>query len=247
MPDKIANFFSFIDKKKQQIDNDIAKGHNPSILLLCLLDTLSLYAFSTETDSRKRFIRLIDTYSDWVDKNRISLIQLQCLLDRIRIPSAKYDELCKEVGARISKWENGRINRSSEVDPLLDEFNKYRDGLTDRLISAARYPSLLWVMRNRLVHSFVMPGDGVDISDDKSTPYYIGGYHSIEALKKKDLSWGLVISPEVISSLMKSCADNLRAHFEKHSINPDERLPLTECWFSDRDIKSLRNLIEKRS
>jgi hypothetical protein len=247
--DAIQGFFTITDQKIQQFDTEITNGHEPYILLLALLDTLSLYAFPDETDNRKRFIKLIDNYSNWNDKDRISLIQLQFLLKRIIIPlSEKYTELVKEVETRINKWQNGRVYRSLEVDPLLSEFNQYKDGLTDHLIHFVRYPSLLYVMRNWLVHTFSKPGAGIDFSSDKSSSYYHGMYHNIEALKKNDVSqksWELVIPPQVVLSIIKECSKNLRKYFEENSINPDKRVIFTECWASDRDIKGLENRIKK--
>ncbi|MFH1231356.1 MAG: hypothetical protein V1709_07670 [Planctomycetota bacterium] len=237
----ITRFFSDVDQKIQQLDNEIKNGHEPFILLLSLIDTLSFYAFPKETDNRKRFIKLIDNYSNWGDKDRISLIQLQCLFKKIIIPSSKkHDELSKEVETRISKWTNWEIYCSSEVDPLLSDFNQYKDGLTDHLINAARYSSLLWVMRNWLVHTLSKPpGCGPNIINDKSTPYYIGTIGT--------KSWTLVIPPQVILSIIKECSKNLQKYFEEKSINPYKQVIFTECWFSDREIKSLANKVKRRS
>lgn len=248
--DDVTTFFSFIDQKIQQLDNEITNGHDPSILLLSLLDTLSLFAYPNEYDNKKRFIKLIDNYSDWQDKNRISLIQLQHLLKRIKISSLKYDELCKKVNSRIDQWENGRVYRAADVDLSITELNKYRDGQTDCLIDVTRYPVLLWLLRNWLVHSFIKPGFGMDVSSDKTTPYYHGMYHSIEAMNNNDKSqktWELVISPQLVLNLIKSSAQNLQIYFRKNSINPYDRSPFAECWFSDRDVKSLANRVKRVS
>ncbi|MEW6026696.1 MAG: hypothetical protein AB1599_05335 [Planctomycetota bacterium] len=234
----ITRFFSSVSRKISQLGDEISKGHDPSILLLALIDTLSFYASPSESSNRKRFINLIDTYSEWEDKDRVSLPQLQHLLNRIKIqiPSQKYTQLTTEVSKRINNWKYGRIYRPSEVDPPAQDLNNYKDNSTEYLINSVRYAELLWVTRNWLVHTFSKPtGFGADIGDVRSSPYYIG------TIGEK--SWTLVIPSQVIYSIVENCSKNLQVYFEKNNINPYDQIPFTECWLSARDIKWLENKI----
>lgn len=238
--DNITRFFSFVNQKIIQLNNEISNGHDSSILLLILLDTLSLYAFPSASNNRKRFVNIIDTYSEWKDKDRVSLSQLQHLIGRIKVrtPSQKYTELITEVIKRINSWEYAKIHRSSDVDPLVKDLNNYIDNLTKYLIHSARYSELLWVMRNWLVHTFSKPtGSSADFSNDKSSPYYIG------TIGEK--SWTLIIPSQVIYSIVKNCSKNLQIYFEKNNIDPYNQISFTECWFSDKDIKWMEDKIKK--
>jgi len=230
--------FRWAAEKRQEIDNKTMSQDSQWLLYLCLLDTLSSWAFPNETDNRKRFIKLITDHSDWEHKDRVSLIQLKYLIERVKIQGhSDHENLSKEVFERISKWEDGKIHRSADVDPLLNEFNSYRNGPIVHLIQAACYPSLLWAMRNWSVHSFRQ--HGFNISDDQTSPYYLGG-HNIDGINKK--YWDLVIPPLSISSLVDNCITKLQNHFKEHSIDPNKQFPLLdECWLSERDIKALRN------
>lgn len=209
---------------------------------MTLLDTLSLYAFPSSSNNRRRFVNLIDTYSEWKDKDRVSIPQLQHLISRIKVqtPPQKYTELITEVTKRIESWEYAKIHRSSEVDPLMKDLNNYVDNLTKYLINSACYSELLWVMRNWPVHTFSKPtGSSADFSNDKSSPYYIG------TIGEK--SWTLIIPSQVISAVVKGCSQNLQAYFENNNIDPYNQILFTECWFSDRDIKWLEDKIKKSS
>ncbi|MBU6392374.1 MAG: hypothetical protein KGQ83_09070, partial [Planctomycetes bacterium] len=71
--------FKWASGKKDEIDKGVVANDSKYTLLLSLLDTLSSWAFPNEKDNRKRFIKLIDEYSDWKLKDRVSLVQLQYL------------------------------------------------------------------------------------------------------------------------------------------------------------------------
>ncbi|MBI4834752.1 MAG: hypothetical protein HY811_08050 [Planctomycetes bacterium] len=234
--------FKWASEKKDEINKGIIANDSKYTLLLSLLDTLSTWAFPHEKDNRKRFVKLIDEYSDWNLKDRISLVQLQYLMEKIKIQDQPdYDKLNKDVSGRLSKWEYGKVHRSADVDPLLSDFDRYKNDLIRPLIQAVRYPFLLWVMRNWSVHSFRQ--HGFNISSDQSSPYYLGGSDINDRNKNY---WILTIPPLVISSLIDNCATKLKEYFKKHPIDPDKQIPLLDnCWLSVRDTKSLQNKIDR--
>lgn len=116
----INSFFGWLTDRREKIDN--LPEHFCRILLLSLLDTLSRCAFPQESSNRKRFVCLIDCYSEWEHKDYVSLPQLRYLLHKTN----ECQDLKVEVESRISKWFKGRILRPSEADPLVEEFDQFK-------------------------------------------------------------------------------------------------------------------------
>jgi hypothetical protein len=220
----INDFFEWIEDRRKEIDKLLQ--HLRRILLLSLLDTLSKCAFPKEKKNRKRFMDLIDQYSCWKYKDYVSLPQLRHLL----LEAEGCEDLKKEVETRISKWPHGRILWPNEVDPHLNELDRFRCGIWKEQIERARYPSLLWQMRNLAVHEFKSPGKGWAISNDNSSPYYHGYLDDKGALK----SWELYIPCEVISQIVLTCLGNLKAKFEQKGFDPydDDHFKFGSSWYS---------------
>ena len=78
----IDQFFGQVENLKRQIDG-LSQEHFCRILLFSLLDALSKCAFPEEKRfgaNKRRFVQLIDRYSDWKHKDRVSLPQLKKLI-----------------------------------------------------------------------------------------------------------------------------------------------------------------------
>ncbi|MCP4259556.1 MAG: hypothetical protein GY774_18905 [Planctomycetes bacterium] len=222
--ENIKSFFGWVVDQRKTIDK--LPEHFRRILLLVLLDTLSKCAFPKERKNRKRFVDLIDHYSDWKYKDYVSLTQLRHLL----LETEGCEDLKSEVETRISKWPHGRILLPNEANPHLNELDMFRCGIWHEQIERARYPSLLWRMRNLAVHEFRNPGKGWAITNDNSAPYYHGYLDNTGALE----SWELYISCEVISKILLNSSDKLKAHFEQKRLNPydDSHFKFGSSWYS---------------
>jgi len=219
----IDDFFRWITDQAKEIDK--LPKHFRRILLLSLLDTLSKCAFPKERLNRKRFVKLIDCYSDWEYKDYVSLPQLRYLLFKVE----KCQDLKKEVESRISKWPHGRILRLHEADPRLEDIDRLKYGKCEKLIAKARYAPLLWKMRNSAVHEFRRPGKGWAFSNDNSTPYYHGCLDEKGAFE----SWELCIPCEVISKIVLQCSNRLKSEFEQKGLDPynDEHFKFGSSWY----------------
>jgi len=189
------DFYGWVEDQRKEIDK--LPQHFHRILLLSLLDTLSKCAFPRERKNRKRFVDLIDHYSDCKYKDYVSLPQLRyLLLDETK--EGEYQVLKSEIEGRIKKWPRGNILRPDKADPRLCELSSFVCNKCGELIEKARYASLVWKMRNFAVHEFRSPGKGWAISNDNSTPYYHGYLNDKGALE----SWELYIPCEVISQIV---------------------------------------------
>lgn len=223
--ENINNFFDWIGKTRYNIDQ-LQKEHYRRTLLLSLLDTLSKCAYPNEKKNRERFVRLIDEYSKWEYKDYISLPQLRHLLGQEKSCLLLIDD----INRRIAKWSHGRILRPEEADSQLSELKQFiKCGLCEELVEKARYAPLLWRMRNLAVHEFRKPGKGFSISNDNSTPYYLGFINVQGSLQ----SWELCIPCEVISNIVKKCSDKLKTKFGKEGIDPydDNHFKFGSSWY----------------
>ena len=229
LPQDINTFFNFFAKEKQLIEALPSQQHR-RILLLSILDTLGKCAFPNERSNRKRFLGLIDSFSKWPDKDRISLIQLKYLLDK-SLPQEHLD-LKKEVNDRISKWPYGIILRPAECDPLATDLLKFQNTKNKEMIKKTRYAALLWTIRNFAVHEFRDAGHGIPLSDNNSTPYY----HGFDRLQRdgigyEDETWELYFPWQFISDLVFICLDNLKNYCKDKFINPYDAFNFGPSWF----------------
>jgi len=222
----IESFFKWVADQRGEIDK--LPNHFSRILLLSLLDTLARCARPTEKSNRNRFVNFIDSYSDWVHKDRVSLPQLRYLLSD-EPKAIKCEQLLREVESRLSRWGYGKILRPEEADPLSKDLDRFNQGKCENLIERARYASLLWTMRNFAVHEFRDPGQGWSISDDNTSPYYHGHLNS----PSNQHSWELYIPCEVISMLVLSCSEGLKRCFARETRNPYDSFSFGSSWFSD--------------
>lgn len=223
----IESFFKWVTDQIGEIDK--LPNHFRRILLVSLLDTLARCAYPAEKNNRNRFVNLIDSYSDWIDKDRVSLPQLRYVLSG-EPEAIECRELLREVESRLSRWSYGKILRPEEADPLSKDLDRFKQGKCEKLIERVRYTSLLWTMRNFAVHEFRDPGQGWSISDDNTSPYYHGHLNG----PSNQHSWELYIPCEVISMLVLSCSEGLKRYFERERLNPYDRFNFGSSWFSDQ-------------
>lgn len=219
--ENIKDFFQWVADQQKEINK--LPEHFRRILLSSLLDTLSKCAFPKEKPNWKRFVHLIDYYSEWEHKDYVSLPQLRYLL--LKVQSCQ--NLKREVEERINKWPYGKVLRPDEADPHLNELHRFRCGIWQEQIERARYPSLLWQMRNFAVHEFRSPGRGWAFSDDNTTPYY----HGLLDEKGSFQSWELVIPCEVTSGIVQKCSENLKAEFEQKGLDPYNSFNFGSSWY----------------
>lgn len=235
-----THFFDWVEKTKGQIE--IIEPQNfRRILLLCLMDTLANCAFPNEKRQGLRFVMLIDEYSNWSHKDRVSLIHLKHLLDESNPPECS--ELKGEISRQLLDWPPtgfGSIPWSKDRDPLAKDLVGLCGGKCDKLIEKARYPSLLLEMRHFAVHEFRNVGQSLPDEHDFQEPYY----SAFEYIETRQRSWELNIPTAVISNLVKSCSDELRIYFEKLDMSPFDSFSSKLNWH--RDALSKRGSLAKR-
>jgi hypothetical protein len=149
----------------------------------------------------------------------LSLPQLQYILSK----NNNWIDIRGHIEDRLKKWRYGTILRPEEADPQQVDFIRFINNKNIKLIENARYPVLLWKMRNFAVHEFRRAGQGFPFSNDNSTPYYHG-------IVGSPGSWELVIHTEVISILAHNCSENLKMEFIRERRNPYDSYNCGSAW-----------------
>jgi hypothetical protein len=223
----IDEFFAAVDQEIEAIDRLPSDRHG-NLLMFSLMEMLAGRRFTQQRRNGERFVKLIDDYSEWADRDRVSLVRLLGLIDR-RGPSIELTRLAASARGTIDGLTWARIYPASEVDPFVSEVQcsgTAHDGEARSLIEKARYAPLLWQMRNCLVHELRAPGRGIPLSKHKNTPFY----HSVTVLgDKEEFLWELYIPRQVISAVARGCAQNLKKWFTKERIDPHSIHPAGSC------------------
>jgi len=219
----IESFFSFVEEERQRIEV-LEHDHHQQMLFLALLDTLSKCAFPEmgNGEGGHRFVRLIDEYSGWAAKDRVSLPELKLVLEREQ--GMADGSLYADVTRRLSTWIPPQITRP-DADPFSWELQAdSRD--EQESVRKCMYKELIYTLRNYCLHEFRTPGNAMPLSNDDSTPYY----HWLSGGDR----WELYISVRVISNLVRGCCVRLRAALEEAGRSPYDSYDFGPGWVRGR-------------
>jgi hypothetical protein len=220
--DQIEKFFAYFEKELRSIQS-IENRLYRKIILVVIIDTLARARLPGANSTRERFIGLINTCSEWQDRDRVSLMQLSH-----SIPSV--DSPFRNVLRSLSQWQYGRIYRVEAVDPHASELLPLAQTVDQtKSINDARHVNLLYTYRNHLVHEFREPGQGMEIGED-TVPYYHGMTHIRHSTEEEWDTWELVYPLEFIMSLAKVCLRNLRTYLVETDTNPYHCYQFGTMW-----------------
>lgn len=227
--ESISNFFRIVDKVHLEIQS-IPDPFFFRVLQLTLLDTISRAAFPKFRSNKKRFVSLIDQYSDWTLAHRYSLRQFHLLLedidDNVAIPGI--DALRSEITERIARWPSeSKLIFPEDVDPHRDDLSHLLTPVLNKRAEKVRFPSLLWKLRNFAIHELRNPGAGFDFELPDPTPYY----HKLTHIDGITKTWELYFPNRLLSHLSKTCIENLEANFYKSDIDPWVSFPYDPRWY----------------
>ena len=197
---------------------------------MSLLDLLAKCAFPNEK-SKPRFVKLIDSFSDWEDKDRYSLRQLQFCLQNINDESKypKLSALRNVVQSRMNSWPQSReLPKPRDVDPSRIDLEEVLDAKLSEFIEQVRYPSLLWTTRNFAVHELRHPGEGMDFGNGEPTPYY----HELMHMPSGRETWELYFPTVLNSKLITDSSKNLRAEFLEKQVDILARFESKPDWYT---------------
>ncbi|TCK02969.1 hypothetical protein [Marinobacterium mangrovicola] len=183
----------FIAHNQQMIEVAVSERNlqngaiHAKVLLCSIFDSLSKSAFANISNNSRRFKTTIDSYSNWEDRDRISLLHLVRAFDIYTNIPPEFEEL-REWSISLFRTEfpvSRRILSASPLinrDPhLLDIQNIWPRDNNDEFLSIGsikpyqlQHKHMLWLYRNRLVHEYRSPGGGFNTMRlNESLPYYI--------------------------------------------------------------------------
>lgn len=235
--DDAKRFFKNISKHIKQVNS-----YNPvhrRLILCSLIDALAKAGFPLEHANRDRFVKVIDDYSGWEHKDRVSLPQLVLLIEECRA-GEHCPELYAEATRRLSLWEHGDIIYA-DSDPwqndLIEFHGEFNRDDCKQLIDRCRYASLVYQARNYYIHELRKPGDSFPLSGETHAPQYTGLLDNDGEWK----TWKLQFHPDVLYSIAKGAADNLKKHMIKNNINPFDNFPSRSLWIDPTHLKKKFN------
>lgn len=220
---EILRFFSYFKKKIENVD-EIEDRLFRKILYFIILDTLSKCAYPKINRNNERFVKFIDNFANWKDCNRISAYQLSFYL---RTQIEGFTQLKTQIEPFIKTWKIGDIVRP-EKEPFISDLTF--ESQDRRKIEEFTYKALLWKYRCFLIHEFREPGCPMEISNDSSTPYYIGVNH-INEQDAPDKTWELTFPLDLIKNLLLKSLETLEEYCKKEGINPYHSYKFSSSWF----------------
>lgn len=229
--ENIENFFDAIKNIKENTDkiNSIFLRYP---IYFILLDVLSQYAFPNEEKVGKRFINFIDTYSNWEYKNYVSVLLLNDLLVKEKnkecfTENEDYKDLEKKVNETKNIWgQEGecKILNPKEADLTIEELENFREERYWKLIKICRYPSIIYQIRNYMIHNlrFPKPKDPLDTTNIEEPYYYI-----------LDDSYELCIPDKIVPMFVEKCSKNLKEKVmqEVNKYDPKKIFKIMPDWF----------------
>lgn len=225
--ESIKSDFKAISRLK--IDEDSSKIIKfKKTLIYSLLDAMSKSIYN-KMGNRVKFIKFIDNFSDWKDKDKISFPHLKrdfelnkkCEHINLKkfIDSFDFDD----EGYKISldpEYEQVEILSSKnimETNELHEELHLYKN----------QHKYLLYANRNKLIHEQEESGYGMEENDD-AEPFYIS---VTDASKKSRPSiLNLVYPLKFYENLCNTCIGNLERHLHAENINPHKNYRFGDYW-----------------
>jgi len=190
------------------------------VLYVAALDALAKCIYPRK-DNRGRQVALLERFSEWDDRHRVSLPHLDGLL--ARTPDPEFAKLRRYVREQLSKWPHGQSGSPSQ-DPDIKEVKRYwpankehRSPLEGVKLESLQHVHLFVAYRNSLVHEFRSPGHGYEFSSDD--PSYFGELRG-EVGDNVSVVRLLNYPEGFFKRITTKCLDNVEIYLTEYDINP---------------------------
>ncbi len=229
----IDDFNVHLSKKLNSIAQISGPDHHllKKVLYVSFLDSLSACVCS-DKENKKRFMCLLDKYSNWNERDNVSLTHLSRIfsLTSDPVPPTIYDFVDK----KLKKWkdEPHKIILISE-DPTSIEVKNlgWTNGIIDSKIiylSDIKHSNLLYQLRNSLVHQFQT---NIELgSNIPEKPFY----QVVSKLEQDGTSTPLRIEllypSKFLETLSKTVLNNVIQYLRDGNINPFPHYYAGEYW-----------------
>ncbi|MGH1280682.1 hypothetical protein [Bacillus basilensis] len=214
-------------------------------LLFSVIDLLAKGAYGNSFGNRRTdmFEKFILEFCEWENTERISLQQLVHLLDKTE--EATFSGLKNFAKTELHKYPDCQPVPFS-YDPTYEQLRgQMPRGVTTILkveIKSLNHVSLLWKLRNSLVHEARAKGV-TQLFEDEIEPHYI--HYSVLG---KDSETGLIITTKrwemyqpvgFINKMIDKALNNVKVYLETHRINPLDNHDFDPLWIEEKKGRSV--------
>ncbi len=224
----VDRFFYYFCDEITKINISSQPTLHKKLLFASLLDCLGKSRYPKKGNDR--ILYLIDEYSGWRDKDRVSLVQLGIFLERNPDYSS---ELLSYVRLNLNKMASGTIYHA-EIDPFINDILVSKNIKYKELFEKFRYADLFYSYRHLMIHEFREPGHPIEMSQDPTTPYY----HSCMDHEMQN-NWELVFPLTIFRDICQGCLDNLRTYFKHTQKDPYEAYNFGNLWVSENKLNKI--------
>ncbi|MCY0852511.1 hypothetical protein [Cupriavidus sp. D39] len=198
------------------------------VLLINAVDTLASIRFSKDRypqlhkRNRERFIRFIQDGKCWTPGEYVSIPFLSERQTRGEIGPGRLCDLIDEKLAKIDPDAGGSIEFSEIDEPLGALIKLASSELEAKALRDCQHYNLLYRYRNYLVHGSREPGTSMEISPERTVPYYHGYVYESKLF--------LAYPEFMFMKLLENAINYIRQYLLSNSLNPYDFVEETSRW-----------------
>jgi hypothetical protein len=235
----IENFENYLKSKLASIDE--ISGDNSvlfkKILYVSFLDSLSSCVYPGR-GNKERFVSMLERFSKWEDRDRVSLPHLGKFVQITSDPLL--EQARKYVTPKLKTWQERSCHVISiSEDPRIDEIED-KSWKTNKetgihvSLTDFKHISLLYQLRNALVHQFQSRGDEMGNLRQLDHPYYQRVQIFDGTLEDmKPVRFELVYPTQFLKSLSEKTLENVVDYLKDGNINPFPHYYAGDYWITE--------------
>lgn len=198
------------------------------VLLINAVDTLASIRFSKDRypqlhkQNRERFTRFIQDGKCWPPGEYVSIPFLAERKTREEIGQGRLCDHIDKKFATIDPDAGGSIEFSEIDEPLGALIKLASSELEKKALRDCQHYNLLYRYRNYLVHGSREPGTSMEISPERTVPYYHGYVHESKLF--------LAYPESMFIKLLENAINYLRQYLLSNDLNPYDFVEETSRW-----------------
>ena len=232
---EVENFEEFLKDKLEAI-NEVAGRESilfKKILYVSFIDSLAACVYPGRSN-KERFLSLVEQFSRWDDRDRVSLPHLGKFVSLT--PDPTLEKMRAYVMLELKPWpqKRGKCIPISE-DPKYDQlkgfdWDKKILGVDESIsLSDFKHTALLYQLRNSLVHQFQ---PRFSEWQPPSSPYYERVSGMDESHKINPIKIELVYPTEFLKTLSSTIFSHVIQYFKDGNINPFPHYYAGDNWIN---------------
>lgn len=235
----IESFKVYLEDKLSSIDSVHSNNDNvlfKKLLYVSFLDSISSCVYP-KRQNRDRFITMLSRFSQWRDRDRISLPHLARFVQLSSDPLL--EDARQYVNPIIEGWQHRNRKILISEDPLMDDklksinWKKNADYGILLSLDDFKHSNLLYQLRNALVHQFQSTGNEMKNSMiEIEEPFYQVVHTFDENHSFKPLRFELVYPVNFLKNLVNTTLNNVIEYLKKGNINPFPHYYAGNYWIT---------------